>query len=286
MVRPFLRGVAVVSAALLSALPLRADDFWLVADLFRVELGDELVLRGQTSSRFPASRVAVTPDRIVSARRLSATDDEALRRFAVAGPSLLVRDRPTRAGQYVIAVALGPRAVRESAAGFRRYLELEGATAALRRVDREGLLAGRDSVTRRYAKYAKAIVEVGAGGAAAHDRVAAFPLEFVMRTDPRRLAVGDTVVVELRFGGAPLAGAPVHADHAVAEASRSAPVDGHGEAGVAAVTDARGLVRIPVTAAGLWNVRAVHVVEAAPRSGADWDTHWGSLTWSVAPARR
>lgn len=272
-----------LGASLLCALafPLAADDFWLVPDVFRVAVDEALVLRGQTSSRFPTSRVAVTPDRIVRAMRHAADGEVPLSGFSVAGTSLLLRDRPGRAGQYVIAVEIGARSLRESAAGFRRYLELEGATAAVARVEREGLLSGRDSVTRRYAKYAKAIVEVGSGGAAAFARNAGHPLEFVPITDPRALRAGDSLVVELRYRGAPLTGAPVHADRAPFDAPRSGTTDGHGEAGHAAVTDARGRFTVPISADGLWNVRAVHVVEAAAGSGADWDTHWGSLTFAV-----
>lgn len=280
------RGWALIWLAVALAVPSAADDFWLVPDLFRIGEGDALVLRGQTSSRFPTSRVAVTPDRIARASRISASDDVPLRGFSVSGASLLVNDRPGRSGQYVIAVEIAPRSVRESAAGFRRYLELEGATAAVARVERDGLLRGRDSVTRRYAKYAKAIVEVGSGGAAAFGRVAAQPLEFVPLRDPRSLRAGDSLEVELRFRGVPLAAAPVHADRAAFDAPRAAGTDGHGAAGVAAVTDARGRFVVPLAATGLWNVRAVHVVEAAPNSGADWDTHWSSLTFAVGDAPR
>lgn len=271
----------VVAVLTLVALPIAADDFWLVPDLFRVTEDAAVVLRGQTSSRFPTSRVAVTPDRIARAERIGAQETVRLDGLSVAGTSLLLRDRPGRAGQYVVAVEIKPRSTRESAAGFRRYLDLEGATAAAARVDREGLLAGRDSVTRRYAKYAKAIVEVGRGGAAAFAREAGHPLEFLLLQDPRGLAVGDSLQVELRFGGRPLAGAPVHADHAALTAAREGTADGHGVAGLAAVTDAAGRFMVPITAEGMWNVRAVHVVAAAAGSGADWDTHWSSLTFAV-----
>jgi hypothetical protein len=282
---PRLRRALGASLLLLLAAPIRADDFWVVPDLFRVAPGEAVVLRGQTSSRFPTSRVAVTPERVVRAMRYAAEGETRLSGFTVEGPSLVLRDRPARVGQYVVAVEIGPRSVRESAAGFRRYLELEGATAAVARVERERLLVGRDSVTRRYAKYATAIVEVGDGGAAAFARVAGHPLEFIPLADPRALKPGDSLTVELRFRGQPLAAAPVHADRAPFDAPRGSGADGHGEASVAAVTDAQGRFRVPISALGLWNVRAVHVVEAAAGSGADWDTHWSSLTFAVAAAQ-
>ena len=279
-------------AILLTAVAARGDDFWLIPSAFRVAAGDELLLRGQTSSQFPRSRVAVSGDRIADARRLGAQNKMPITSFAVEGRSLLLRDHPSAAGQYMIAIALRPRSVRESAAGFRRYLEAEGATAALRRVDREGLLHGRDSVTRRYAKYAKSIVQVGNHGARAFGRVADHEIEFVLLRDPASLQVGDTLPVRLLYRGAALADIPVHADVAELDADvEAAPAGGHAMSEHAGQTfslipDRDGLVRLVITRRGMWSLRTVHVTQADPASGADWDTHWGTLVFAAGEPSR
>lgn len=280
-------------AILLTAVAARGDDFWLIPSAFRVAAGDELLLRGQTSSQFPRSRVAVSGDRIADARRLAAQNEVPITSFAVEGRSLLLRDRPSAAGQYVIAIALRPRSVRESAAGFRRYLEAEGATAALRRVDRERLLQGRDSVTRRYAKYAKSLVQVGNHGARAFGRVANHEIEFVPLRDPASLQVGDTLPVRLLFRGAALADIPVHADVAELDADvEAAPAGGyaasdHAGQTLSLIPDRDGLVRLVITRRGMWSLRTVHVTQADAASGADWDTHWGTLVFAAgeSPSR-
>ncbi|MBA2455116.1 MAG: hypothetical protein H0V48_01035, partial [Nocardioidaceae bacterium] len=151
----------VAVAALAAAAPVAfAHDFWLVPNAFVLAPGSELDVRGQTSSAFPTSESAVALDRVADARLVGATAAVPIRDLSHAGTSLRLGHRPATPGQYIVAATLKPRTVRESAAGFRRYLTLEGAPEALERYGREGRLPTSDSVTRRYAKYAKTLVEV------------------------------------------------------------------------------------------------------------------------------
>lgn len=285
--RWFVPSALLVSATLVMAAIAAADDFWLVPNAFQVAVGDEVVLRGQTSSQFPTSRSAVAVDRVAEAKVMSEQGDIAIKGLSVEGRSLMVRERPARAGQYAIAVSLHPRSLRESADGFRRYLDAEGAAAARQRVEREGLLAGKDSVTRRYAKYAKTLVQVGRGGARAFARPAGHVIEFVPLRDPTALSAGDTLELRLLFRGAPLAGVPVHADVVDLDADRDAPSgSAHATGGGAAAPgtftpDARGVVRVPLGRRGMWSIRTIHVTQAPAGSGADWDAHWGTLVFAL-----
>lgn len=290
------RGRFILAALFISATIAGADDFWLVPNAFFVDAGSEIVLRGQTSSQFPTSRIAVAAERVAEAKLIDASGDRAIRGLAVQGRSLVIRDRPSQAGQYVVAVAIHPRSVRESADGFRRYLDAEGATAARQRVERERLLDGKDSVTRRYAKYAKALVQVGAGGRRAFTRPAGHVIEFVPLRDPSSLRSGDTLELRLLYRGAPLSGVPVHSDVVDLDfdrdaASADAHADAHaGHGGSAApltyVPDANGIVRVPLSRPGMWSIRTIHVTQSAAGSGADWDTHWGTLVFALVDRPR
>ena len=280
-------GLALLGIAALA----EAHDFWLVPNAFTNAPGAQIVIRGQTSSRFPTSESAVTTDRVASAHLLGASSSERIDGLSTSGTSLLLRHRPTTPGQRMVAVQLFPRSMRESAASFRRYLELEGAPEALARVDREGLLSGRDSVTRRYAKYAKTVVEIGTNGPRAFSRIAGHPLEFMPQDDPARLRVGDTLRVRLVYQGQPLIGIRVHSDAVDPAGSRPAAT-GAGQSASSAngsttdyVTGADGLIRVPITRAGLWNVCTIHIVQADATSGADWDAHWATLVFSAAARR-
>ncbi len=290
-------GVVVLLAVTALA---EAHDFWLVPNAFATRASARITIRGQTSSRFPTSESAVTPDRVASAQLIGASSVEPIVDLSTSGTSLVLRHRPVTPGQRVVAVQLHPRSMRESVASFRRYLELEGAPEALTRVDREGLLRGRDSVTRRYAKYAKTIVEIGTDGPRAFSRTASHPLEFIPASDPARLRVGDTLRARLVYRGQPLTGIRVHADVVDrAESPSRRPtstvrpvVSAEGRAPAPAsagptdyITDGTGFISVPMTRAGLWNVRTIHVVQADAGSGADWDAHWATLVFSAATRR-
>lgn len=282
------RRTRVRSAALLGcgalfvAATAQAHDFWLVPDAFAIAEGSTLAVRGQTSSRFPTSESAVAVDRVADARLLSASAEERITDMSHAGTSLVLRHRPSSRGQRIVAVTLHPRSVRESAASFRRYLQLEGAPEALDRLDREGLLTGRDSVTRRYAKYAKTLVEVGRGGPRAFTRAAGHPLEFVPLRDPSELRAGDTLSLRVVYRGQPLPSARVHAGY-VPDPSERARIDTTARADVHLAATADGVIRVAISSVGLWNVRMIHVTQADPGSGADWDTHWATLVFQVGP---
>jgi ketosteroid isomerase-like protein len=274
---PQLRAAAVLLAVVATATSLFAHDFWLVPDAFRVTPGGWIEVRGQTSSRFPTSESAVGLDRVADARVISATSEEPIGDLSHSGTSLVLRSRPTQPGQRIIAMTLHPRSVRESPESFRRYLELEGAPEALERYGREGRLSGTDSVTRRYAKYAKTFVEVAERGPRAWERVAGHPLEFVPLSDPATLRLQDTLAVRLLYRGRPLAGARLHAGVAPQGArARLLGEEPH------LVTDENGVVRVFIHQVGIWNVRTLQIVPADAGSGADWDAHWATMVFDVA----
>ena len=261
-------GAAVVLSIFL-ATPTLSHDFWLVPHAFRLSPGDELLVSGQTSSTFPTSLSAVTVDRLVSARLLMAHSTQDIAGLSVGGTSLWIRHRPEREGQALVTVAVGPRSIPESPESFRRYLELEGAPEALIRYEREGLLP-TDSITRRYAKYAKTLVEIGEGGPRAFEQLAGHPLEFVPLTDP--MEADPKLSFRLLFLGEPLAHARGHASVAASLSAEAAYHD------VPFETDEHGEFQIELQQ-GLWNVRALHIVPAPDGSGADWDVHWATFVW-------
>ncbi len=270
--------VLVSALVVMIAATVRAHDFWLVPNSFRVGQGGTVGVRGQTSSRFPTSESAVAVDRVADARLISKGSAEKITDLAIDGKSLRLRHRPRRSGQYVVAVSLKPRSIRESVPNFLRYLELEGAPEARRRLEADGTLAGRDSVTRRYAKYAKTFVQVGRGGSRAFGEIAGQPLELVPLRDPSALRRGDTLRFRLLYRGAPLTGA-----HLTAEAVAHTPAGFESPVAVSPdtslVTNSAGEILVRLGAAGLWNVRGIHIAPAEAGSGADWDTHWTSIVF-------
>jgi len=266
------RALVTVAAIVATSTIITAHDFWLVPDGFRIAPGTDLVVRGQTSSAFPTSLSAVAVDRVTSARVLGEEGEETIDALSTTERSLILKHRPRTPGQKIVAVTLGWRHVKETAEGFRKYLVGEGAEEALRRHEQAGTLPTAPLV-RRYAKYGKTVVEVG-DGPRAFDRVAGHPLEFVPLSDPREVAGGGRLQVRLLLDGRPLAGARLHAGAAPAGTRARGP-------DVTLTTDEDGMAVVPVTRAGLWNVRTIHVQPAPAGAEADWEAHWATFVFEV-----
>jgi hypothetical protein len=269
-------GIILVVAAAVG------HDFWLVPDAFHLMPSETLQARGQTSSSFPSSESAVAVERIAEALVIDARGRARVAEVTATGTSLLLRHRPGRVGQYVITTTIHPRSVRESPESFRRYLVLEGAPEILERLERVGGLP-RDSITRRYAKFAKAIVEVGRDGPRSYGQVVGHPLEFLPLADPETVRPGDTLRIQTLLHGRPLANAKVHAGSVVrapgVQLDQLAGAERHQELR----TDSNGIVPIVVDRAAIWNVRALYLEPSTPGSAADWETHWATLVFRVAP---
>ncbi len=273
--RPLPTALVVTAVAMATIAPaLLAHDFWIVPDAFQVAAGARLSLRGQSGSNFPRSASATTPDRVADARVIGSDHDEAIRDLTVSGNSLLIRHRPTGAGQRVIAVALTERRSRVAPTQLKRYIAIEGAPELAERYEREGRYP-TDSVTQVTAKFAKTMVEIGKGGPRAFAKRAGHPLELVPLNDPFALAIGDTLRVQLLYRGTPLAGVHLRAGRAadtVATASQTSDA--------VLETSADGIALLVVKAGGLWNIRTLY---AAPRAadGATWELYFATLVFPV-----
>ncbi len=252
--------------------PLLSHDFWLIPNAFHVARNADIVVLGRTSSTFPTTLSAVTPDRIASARLIGANSSEDILKLDVEGNSLRLAHRPQLTGQALVTARVHPRSIPESPESFRRYLTLEGAPEALERYEREGLLP-TDSIVRRYAKYAKTLIEIGGRGPRAFDRVADHPLEFVPLTDPAAVRAGGAVRFRLTLFGEPLPGARGHASVADSMDAETAHDDATFEAGT------NGEFTVAITSGGIWNVRALYILPAPAGSAADWDVHWATFVW-------
>lgn len=250
----------------------RAHDFWLIPNAFAVASGTEFTVHGQTSSAFPTSESAVTTDRLTLARVLGAKDDETITALSTHDRSLVLRHRPQTAGQKIVAASLDWRNVNETAESFRKYLVLEGAEDALRRYEQAGALPTAP-IVRRYAKYAKTVVEFG-NGPRAYDRIVGQPLEFLPLADPREARKSAQLPFRLLFQGQPLARARVHAEMAPPKGANAAQAS-------ELLSGEDGTVNVALTSAGLWNVRTIHVVPAPKGVGADWEVHWATFVFEV-----
>lgn len=266
------RATAVTTALTLAAASaLSAHDFFLVPGAYPFTSGSDVEILAQSSSRFPTSVGAVALARVTRAVMIGADGESSITDMSIRGTSLLLRSRPAGDGQRLVAVDLIPRSARQTPAEMLRWIKLEGAADAADHIQRGTALDGLDSVTRTDTKHAKTIIDVGRGGPRTFSRSSGQMIEFIPLQDPATLRAGDTLRARLEFKGAALPRISVHA-------SVPAPDDTtiKAEPDLELVTDASGVVALPVRKTGLWLIRTIHVVEV---SRGKWETHWASLVF-------
>jgi uncharacterized GH25 family protein len=175
-------------------------------------------------------------------------------------------------GLIVVGYHSHPSAVDLTAEKLNQYLREEGldAVAALR-AQRDQTGAGAREL---FSRCAKSLISSGTPRTTDNDRLLGFTLELVAERNPYATAAGETLPFRLVYEGRPLSGALV-----VAFSKR------HPSHKLSARTDADGRVRFPMTQAGMWLVKAVHMIPAPAGSAADWMSYWASLTFGRPEAQ-
>jgi uncharacterized GH25 family protein len=265
---------AIVTLASVAA----AHDFWIIPDLFAFAGDATINVRGRAGTRFPAGS-AVQADRVTAARVIGATSEMKITEMAVEGSSLRLHQKPSAAGQYLVAVALAPRTTRATPAGLLRFLRAEGGASEAARLEQANAFAGQDSVMYTAGSYAFTIVQVGSGGPRAFSKSAGFPLEFMPINDPSHLHQGDTLHVRVVGGGKPVPNIGVFAGWAI-DTTAGAPQQ-QPDNSLTLSADANGVVHLPLTRAGAWNLRAAFVSRRAGGAANEWDVARSTYVFGV-----
>ena len=170
-------------------------------------------------------------------------------------------------GWTIVAYRSSRSPVKLEPAKFEQYLADEGLDRilAIRRERGESDRPGNEVFSR----CAKALLAVSpaAGG---FDRIIGLTLELVPEASPAAAARSRAFPVRLLYEGRPLAGALLVAMNQ-AKPDRKIRVR----------TGRDGRASISLTGAGIWLVKAVHMIPAPKETGADWESLWASLTFEA-----
>ncbi|MDC0717906.1 DUF4198 domain-containing protein [Nannocystis bainbridge] len=269
---PSVRALALgLLAALCLAAPARAHDYWLEFSPLTPVPGHALALSLWVGEDFTAeAQKAMERRRLVSLRQVTALGELDLLAQARDGATPFLDLRLGGEGGYLFGLERDASRIELKPLKFNRYLRHEGFAAAFTARKRAGerWRPGRE----RYTRYLKSFVRVGDPIDGVSTRVLGHRLELVPERDLAGLRPGDRLGVQLRFDGAPLAGARVEA---------FARDPGGRIADQAATTDAAGRVSFEVTAAGPCLLRAVHMQRCAGCEDADWESFWSSYGFAV-----
>ena len=195
------------------------------------------------------------------------------------------------AGNYVIGVATRPSIIRIAAENFNFYLRYEGLYDDAKERDERG--ETNIGAAERYAKFSKAILQVGEGQSDNFGALLDHQVEIVPLQNPYALGKGDVFRARILKDGQPLANELVYATH---EGHYELSDEGIFDELVRVRSDENGEVEFVLAEEGRWYVRFIHLTRMGDKEhwysgllvslGADepripYESLWATLTFEI-----
>lgn len=251
----------------------RAHEFWIMPTSFAPAPLSQVGFELRVGTGWPGETVPRDDDRIVRFALIDPRGEHPINGEPVSDPAGYAA--ATALGPAIAIYRSSPASITLAAEKFEAYLKQEG----LERISRIRAERGQSAADGKeiYSRCAKALLQVGGRKAppGGFNRVTGLTLELIPQSDPATLTIGGDLTVQLRYKGEPLAGALVRAQ------AQDRPNDK-----IELRTDAAGRVSFPLRYYGVWLLSAVQMIEAPKESGADWESLWASLTFSLSEPPR
>lgn len=245
-------------------------DYWLAPNATSAVAGgviDLRLFRGEPFEVDDERPLEIAPT--VRFRLLGGDQDLDLLKSAEEGRTPVARLTLTSPGGNLVVMERRPQPNRLAADKFTEYLHEEGLDAI---IDRRKQLGESEADGRElYARFLKALIQVGDRRDDGYGRVVGHALEILPEIDPASRRLGEPLPVRVLFEGRPLAKAQV-----------TSHVQDAGEVHNQAVTtDAEGRATFRIDRKGLWLIRLVHMRRASKPEDADWESFWAAYTFGL-----
>ncbi len=238
-----------------------AHDFWIEPGNFRPAVGAKVPLRLFVGMDFAGQATVYLPDTF---ERYSSIGPDGERNIpGTLGDDPAGQFTVSRPGPYIVAYRSTLFTVTfDTLTEFEQYLEKEG-LERVKTLHAYGAPKGK-VIRENYSRSAKSLVVAGQPGAAA-DRALGLRLELIAEKNPYTTA---RVPLRLLYEGKPLANALVVAFNKAEPLKKQK-----------ARTDKDGRAQLDFSRPGTWLVTSVHMFPAPPKTNADWESVWASLTF-------
>lgn len=221
---------------------------------------------------FTKSENSIARNRLADASVLTPTRRVTLdtTEWSVAGDTSTFHIHTRGAGTYVIGASTRPSVIALSADDFNLYLKDDGIPDVLEARKQAGELG--QPAKERYHKHVKAMLQVGSTRSDHYATPMGYPAEIVPMDNPYTLPSGASLRVKTLVDGKPVANQlVVYGGTTTAEAGIEAK---------SVRSDTQGVATIPLTTAGTWYIKFIHMVKV-PRDSVDYESKWASLTFQV-----
>ena len=173
------------------------------------------------------------------------------------------------AGTYVVGLSTKHREIALKAADFNGYLKEDGLPDTLEDRRKTGEL--EKDAKERYSKHVKAIMQVGKTQTDDYKTVLGYPVELVPQQNPYKLKKGGSIDILCLKDGKPLAGQVVLAGRETNGKLTAAPE---------LRSDAQGLVKLRLDAAGKWYVKFINMTKFDDPN-LNYESKWTTLTFEI-----
>lgn len=275
---PERRAWGLVFLALLAPVSATGHDLWVLAGQYHLEPFETTRVFINNGDIFPESLSLLGQHRVTALALHGPRDIRPISEFRVEGKSLSFEISPTKAGSHVIALSTRARRVRLKAKEFNDYLEDTGLESILRM--REELGESAEAAVERYAKWAKALIDVSEPKADAEPKVEeedpawskpiGHTIEIVPDENPNEVTAGGSFGLRVLYEGEPLAGVTVAGGKAGGAAGE-----------VLTRTDADGHASVTILSSGRWYLRSIHMIRHEDDPEVRWESFWCTLTFEV-----
>jgi len=248
-----------------------AHDMFLRAERFVVPPNSEVVVR-LLNGTFSQSENAIVRSRVrdasIAGPRARIPID--MSTWTESGDTTTFRVRVGATGTYAVGVSTTPSIIALSADTFNMYLRDDGIPDILaqRRARKELDKAARE----RYHKHVKTLLQVGDSLGHSFDAVFGYPAEIIPLTNPYGLRRGATLRVKVLVGGKPVPNQYILFGGRDASGGRIAQRNTR--------SGADGTARIPLTSAGDWYIKFIHMTRVTADT-VDYESKWATLTFAV-----
>ena len=242
-----------------------AHDFWIEPSTFRPKPKAVVDIALRQGEHFVGDPVPRNPERIDKFVALDAKGErtvDGINGFDPAGYLPVLTD-----GLVIVGYRTKPKANEPmEAERFENYLREEGLESiiAFRKQRGDSLKSG----TEIFSRSAKTLLRAGDGKGPRSSKPLGFRFEIVPETDPYSTARKTPKVFRLLFEGNPVRDVLVFALNRDDAKNR-----------LQARSGKDGRVTFRLDKPGVWLVKALHMVPAAPGAGVDWESIWGSVTF-------
>jgi len=245
-----------------------AHEFWIQPNKFMYKRGETINLRFLVGTNFTGQNWTGNKDKVNSMRLYfaNAVDSHFEENFTdKKGDS--IQFAIYEEGTAMVTMNTKNSFIELGAKEFNAYLQEEGLTEAIdwRKKNGDTLKKG----TEKYQRSVKTIFQVGKNKTHIHKKRTDLPLDIIPDENPYALAKDGKIKLRVVFQGNALKKTKIKVWH---KANNKVNVEDY-------ETNDEGEVKIFVALNGRWMVSCVKMIRTENDDAAEWQSHWGTLTW-------